>query len=570
MRLTFLLAVLCLGWLGLMSLGKVTQTPGRSLIAEVQASSAESQTAQGDSPSPIFRISAREVLIDVIALHGRDKIVLDLTAGDFEVSETSAPPDQGSTDKRWRSKTRASTELETITSVHLEDPDVSEPSGDDGRGGFQIAASCLERSTQHYRLAFRPGPDGWRSGSHTVEIATTRAGVKLVYRHQYYVGLTEPPANPPVHGDIGKVLMQDACYYPETPTSISLRARFIDTGRNDLLRTSVAIDAGSLSFVTLGGDGGEASLDRHLALDYGVCEFDARGRPIDFYKAPLDQALSTVEYARVLDHGFPHVLEFPASDQVAMTRVVVMDRATGNVGAVDVAPAGPERGGATGDQASQDKHLAMHTESDLEKVMAWLDPRWAGGGKYMPMIMNPPLGPIGSFGSIVAAPNAFCGDVYELSNSSPALPDFRELDPIGSLYAPTLDVPDQNFENTSGIPGVTPRTNLFGIDYHGAFWVENPGEYQFLMVSDDGAILRVDDKKVIDLDGLHQARGQPGEIHLEPGRHTIEVPYYQGAVNAVALELWVKTPGAGSWALFDMKDFSGPASNAVDEHPRSH
>jgi hypothetical protein len=170
----------------------------------------------------------------------------------------------------------------------------------------------------------------------------------------------------------------------------------------------------------------------------------------------------------------------------------------------------------------------------------------------------------------VAAPHAFCGDVYELPKQTPTLPDFRELDPIGSLFTAALDVPDQSFSNTNGIPGVTPRTNLFGIDYHGVFWIENPSEYQFLMVSDDGAILRIDDKRVIDLDGLHMAQGRFGSIHLDAGRHTIEVPYYQGAVNAVALELWVRIPGERSWALFDLRDYSEPAPDAADRQPHGH
>jgi len=97
----------------------------------------------------------------------------------------------------------------------------------------------------------------------------------------------------------------------------------------------------------------------------------------------------------------------------------------------------------------------------------------------------PPKGPIGSFGSVAPAANSFCGDVYELEHPSSRLPDFRELDPIGSVYAYSLDVPNQTFTNTDGIPGVTPRTNLSRIDYHAVFWIRNAGDYQFRMVSDD-------------------------------------------------------------------------------------
>jgi len=109
---------------------------------------------------------------------------------------------------------------------------------------------------------------------------------------------------------------------------------------------------------------------------------------------------------------------------------------------------------------------------------------------------------------------------------------------------------------------VTPRTNLFGIDYHASFWVPAPGEYAFLMASDDEAILQVDDKTVIDLNGLHSVNAAAAHVHLDPGLHTIHVPYYQGAVDSVALELWVRKPGTPDWVLFDLNDFGAPGSKA--------
>ena len=59
-------------------------------------------------------------------------------------------------------------------------------------------ASCLERSTIHYLLAFHPRPDGWNSGHHRIAVATNRAGTKLFYRHEYYVGLATPDPDQPI------------------------------------------------------------------------------------------------------------------------------------------------------------------------------------------------------------------------------------------------------------------------------------------------------------------------------------------------------------------------------------
>jgi hypothetical protein len=353
-----------------------------------------------------------------------------------------------------------------------------------------------------------------------------------------------------------KVLLQAACYYPPIPPSILLRARLIDSGQTDVLHFAVAIDTDSLSFLSLAGQNPapDAGTNRHIALDYAVCNFDSKGSPVGFFHVPVEKVLTSADYARALDRGFPQVLEVPSAD-IVLTRVVVRDRVTGNLGAVDVDLPWP---------ASTPPMPAVppaeRTAFDLKTIESWRDLDWTrdtsfNANQKHPM-MWPPPGPIGSFGSIVRAPRTFCGDVYELPEQSATLPEFRDLDPIGSIYTSSLDVPDQVFSNTSGIPGMTPRTNLFGIDYHASFWIANPGEYKFLMMSDDGAILRIDDKKVIDLDGLHYADAASGKIDLDAGQHTIEVPYYQGAVNMVALELWVKPPGAESWTIFDLNDFS--------------
>ena len=530
------------------------------------------QAPQSEPGVATFRITTREVAVDLIALHGRNQPVLDLEPGELQVSEELVPVEKQEKHGRHKNRPadpRAPAEPGAIMALHVIDPNDPLRNQNDSRDGFQIATNCLERSTQHYRLTFRPGPDGWRSGYHRVTISTTRQGVKLYYRHQYYVGLTEGAPRPPFLPSEAtrKVLLQAACYYPSTPPSILLRARLIDSGRTDVLHFSVAIDADSLSFLSLAGQNPspDAGATRHVALDYAVCNFDSKGSPINFFQVPVEKVLTSADYARALDRGFPQVLEIPSAD-IALTRVVVRDRATGNLGAVDVDLPWPQ---STPPMPAVPP--AERTAFDLKAIESWRALEWTkdtsfNANQKHPM-MWPPPGPIGSFGSIVRVANSFCGDVYELPESSAILPEFRDLDPIGSIYVSSLDVPNQVFSNTSGIPGMTPRTNLFGIDYHASFWIAHPGEYKFLMMSDDGALLRIDDRKVIDLDGLHYADAASGKIDLDAGQHTIEVPYYQGAVNSVALELWVKPPGAESWTIFDLKDFLPPPPESL---PTTH
>ena len=518
--------------------------------------------AQNDSELTTLRVTTREVLVDLIALDRHNQAVFDLKPDELQVSE-SVEPEQQKERKKRNNPSISSASVGTITSLSIFDPNSPASAQHPEHTGFRILASCLERSTVHYLLAFRPGPAGWTSGNHRISITTNRTETKLFYRHQYYVGLTTPA--PDNHGlkqkKVNQLLQQSACYYPVTPLSVTLQARLIDTGRTDVVRYIVTVDAGSLSFLTINSDSnrrGLAGIDRRIELDYGTCNFDESGKPTSYFHAPVDQVLNSADYARAVDRGFPHILEFPASAHIALTRVVLRDRATGNMGAVDVTLPQLEH-----TPPLQGSSAAVQTAADLRVYQDLLRPAFVREGRQPFAWIRPVLGPIGSFGSIVPASHSFCGDVFELPGASDQLPDFRALDPIGSVYASFLDVPNQTFSNTTGIPGVTPRTNLFGVDYHGSFWVRTPGEYHFLMASDDGAILQIDDKQIIDLDGQHSVNAVSADINLDSGLHTIHVPYYQGAVDSVALELWVKPPGADKWAIFNLNDYQPPASTAT-------
>jgi len=270
----------------------------------------------------------------------------------------------------------------------------------------------------------------------------------------------------------------------------------------------------------------------------------------------MDQVLTPLEYSGAEAHGLQRLLEFAAPADLAMTRFVVRDRATGNLGLVDVVFNFPEepfqRDAAM--LGAPDKQLHTVSLADNSFLTAF------ESGAFDPYA-DPIQGPVGSYGSVVPAAHAFCGDVFELKPGIRVLPDFRELDSIGSIYTSSLAVPYQNLPANTGIPGVTDRIAWFGVDYHATFWVSNPGKYEFKLMSDDGALLQIDDKRVINNDYLHCARRSSGIIVLDAGRHTIHVPYFEGTPTGVALALWVRTPGEKDWKLFDLREFEEPLRN---------
>lgn len=140
------------------------------------------------------------------------------------------------------------------------------------------------------------------------------------------------------------------------------------------------------------------------------------------------------------------------------------------------------------------------------------------------------------------------GRVYSLPLETRLLPDFDALRPVGTVCMDRLDVSERN--GYPGFPGLRNRFEWFGVDFQGAFVVDEPGLFHFRLTSDDGSKLFVDGALVIDDDGFHAVRATEGAVRLAAGTHGIAVPYWQGP-GPLALLLEVARPGAG-YEIFHM------------------
>jgi hypothetical protein len=182
-------------------------------------------------------------------------------------------------------------------------------------------------------------------------------------------------------------------------------------------------------------------------------------------------------------------------------------------------------------------------------------------------------GPVHDFGSPACVAGMFRGTVYDLPEFTPRLQDLLEKleqsAPAGIVCAFTLDVPLRDW--LQGIPGVTDRLEWFAIDYHVDFWVEEPGRYLFDLDSDDGSLLFIDGRRIVNNDGIHSDQRASGHADLTKGPHRMRVPYYQGPRDGVALVLTVHPPH-GKWKLFDIRDYrlpmAAPPSTAVGDDQR--
>ncbi len=167
---------------------------------------------------------------------------------------------------------------------------------------------------------------------------------------------------------------------------------------------------------------------------------------------------------------------------------------------------------------------------------------------------------VAKFGTTVVIPSGLRGLVYHIPHNTARLPDFRKLKSVGAIYTSSLNIPPQDFRQ--GFPGVTKRLEWFAIDYTGRFWIDNPGTYSFVLTSDDGARLYIDEQLIVDNDGQHPPVDETGSVSLSAGIHRIRVSYYQGPRFQVALVLQVAPPGE-ELRVFSTDEFKPPL------HPES-
>jgi hypothetical protein len=130
---------------------------------------------------------------------------------------------------------------------------------------------------------------------------------------------------------------------------------------------------------------------------------------------------------------------------------------------------------------------------------------------------------------------AFHGFLYVIPEGTSRMPNFDDLVPFGQLYLDRFAVPGQVF--SGGFPGALQQDEWFAIKYTGKILVPTAGKWTFRLVSDDGAILYIDGKKVADDDGVHQIKSGVGDVELTAGEHALRLDYFQEKRGTVTLQL---------------------------------
>jgi len=98
------------------------------------------------------------------------------------------------------------------------------------------------------------------------------------------------------------------------------------------------------------------------------------------------------------------------------------------------------------------------------------------------------------------------------------------------------------------LAGIETGESDFALLLIGFLTVPQSGKYTFFCGSNDGSQLTVDNTRLIDNDELHGFQELSGEIELAPGRHRVEVRYFQGG-GAMQLKVSWQGPGFGKREL---------------------
>lgn len=127
---------------------------------------------------------------------------------------------------------------------------------------------------------------------------------------------------------------------------------------------------------------------------------------------------------------------------------------------------------------------------------------------------------------------------YQLDGPLSQLPDL-------GARAPTLERTDPRIAFGEDLSFNLPfEPDHFAARYTGAIEAPVDGSYTFGIGSDDGSRLFIDEKLLIDNDGLHGYLAKDGAVDLTAGRHAIRIDFFENEGVAILRLGWVQ-PGHG-------------------------
>ena len=107
------------------------------------------------------------------------------------------------------------------------------------------------------------------------------------------------------------------------------------------------------------------------------------------------------------------------------------------------------------------------------------------------------------------------------------LPNFATLSP----YLTTTSA-DVNYASTNGTFASSNRSDNVGAVWTGWLRVDQPGNYQFSLTSDDGSRLLIGGASIVDNNGLHGMQEATGTLALAAGKHRFAIEFFEAGGGA--------------------------------------
>jgi cytochrome c len=150
--------------------------------------------------------------------------------------------------------------------------------------------------------------------------------------------------------------------------------------------------------------------------------------------------------------------------------------------------------------------------------------------------------------------------VYLLRGQAAGLTDPSKRSLVGGLQ---YNYYEENFSGAPDFESFTPkssgtvenfdlkprkRDNNFGLRFSGNIQIPRDGAYTFYTRSDDGSMLYIDGKVVVDNNGDHAPQEKRGSADLTAGDHSIVVTFYNNGAGYELAVSW-RGPGFGKQAI---------------------
>lgn len=163
-----------------------------------------------------------------------------------------------------------------------------------------------------------------------------------------------------------------------------------------------------------------------------------------------------------------------------------------------------------------------------------------------PSAQRPLSGPVAA--PVPGGKGEFTGNIYKLPENVVALPDYSAFRPVAVISTDRIYLEPSKGENEpSGLPEATAG---LGMRFMGTFLVAGEGIFKWRVYAKDGVRLHIDDKTLIENDGIHEPASKNGFIHLSEGVHTIILDSFNSTGPPV-LKLFVQPP-MGSEQIFSI------------------